>query len=117
MIEHLVTDAAFRAFERNGIYLAPDGSEWVEIKVVLDLSIESYDQYGQLIIDTDTADFRSSQNAILRKGGRLQVVGYDGKEWRLLSRRSDDGFIVTWAIERVDLTPTKELQALLQVEL
>lgn len=117
MIELFASNATFIAFAREGLYLPPGGAEWVEVKVILDLSIEAYDQYGQLIIDTDEADFRSADNAILRKDGLLQVVGYDGKQWRLLSRRRDDGFIVTWAIERVELPLSTTLQAGLQVDL
>lgn len=101
MIESIASIATFSAFARNGEYLAPDeGAEWVEVRVILDLSIEAYDQYGKLIIDTDEADFPSGLNTVLRKNGTLRVAGYDGMQWRLLSRREDDGYIVKWAIQR-----------------
>lgn len=107
MFESFVSNATFGAFAKTGSYTPPGvGAEPVEIRVILDLAIEAYDQYGQLVIDYDSADFQSEKNAILRKGGVLTVAGYDGLHWRLLSRRKDDGFICTWAIER--FTPPEE---------
>lgn len=101
MIEDLISMAAFGAFRRSGTYTPPtDGAASVEVEVILDLAIEAFDSYGQLIGHIDTADFRLDQ-VQPEKGGTLSgVEGYDGIEWEIVTRGEDDGILVTMHLDR-----------------
>lgn len=100
MIEQIITSAAFSAFSRTGTYTPPgEDAEEVEVEVILDLAIEAYDERGSFIADYDTADFLGGVE--IERGGVLSSVeGYDGLQWKILSRMEDDGESVTWAVER-----------------
>jgi len=111
VIESLATSATHRSFARVGHYLPPgEDPEVVEVSVIVDLAIEAVDGYGQLVADVDTADFRLPFEG--ERGGRMIVDGYDDLEWRLLDRQSDDGFVVTWKIDRVPEADHKVQEAI-----
>lgn len=93
IIEDLITDAAHGAFSRSAIYTPPgDGAEPVEVSVVVDLSVETFDSYGN-ITRTDAVDFLLSEVTPERDGVLSDVEGHDGKSWQLGGRLEDDGHI------------------------
>lgn len=99
MMERDISIAAFMAMARPGIYTPPGPDpEEVEVSVVVDLAIEVYD--GRVIVSRDTADFRLDQVSP-EPGGKLSdVEGYDGMEFEITKRETDDGILVTVFMER-----------------
>jgi len=93
MIEDLITSTTHGTFSRSAIYLPPgEGAEPVEVSVIVDLSVETFDAYGN-ITRTDAADFLLSEVSPGRDGLLYGVEGHDGKSWRLGDRLEDDGHI------------------------
>lgn len=98
-IESLASGLAFSTFSSRVLYIHGETEE--EIDVILDLSSERYDEYGQLVSDFDTVDIKKS-TPVEPGGFLLDNVGGNNIVWKIGRRLSDDEIITTYVIDRVE---------------
>ena len=100
-MDSFLADITHGTFAKPGTYTPPGvGAVSVGVDVIVDLAIDSFNDYGQLIGNVDTAEFKISQ-AVPEKGGTLSdVEGFNGMEWEIIKREDDDGILVIVHLDR-----------------